>query len=100
LHHLADDEALALLRLARAALKPGGRFVTFDGCLVDGQSAFARFLLRRDRGRFVRHRDDYLRLASRVFPNVTASVRHDLLRLPYTHIILECSAGAGEAVAA
>jgi SAM-dependent methyltransferase len=99
LHHLADDEALALFRLAHSALKPAGRLVTFDGCFVDGQSAVARFLLRRDRGRFVRRRDEYLALAARVFPHVTAAVRHDLIRLPYTHIILECSPRAAVAAA-
>src|SRR5262249_46044409 len=34
LHHLTDDEARQLLELARGALKPTGRLVTHDPCLV------------------------------------------------------------------
>ncbi len=41
-------------RLARAALRPGGRLVTADGCYLDGQSRIARLLLKMDRGRHVR----------------------------------------------
>jgi hypothetical protein len=29
-------------------------------------------------------------IASRVFGKVKPSVRHDLLRIPYSHMILEC----------
>jgi SAM-dependent methyltransferase len=92
LHHLDDTAALELFRLARLALRPGGTFVTFDGCFVPGQSRLARGLLRLDRGRFVREADGYVGLAEQVFPRVRAAVRHDLLRVPYSHIILECTA--------
>jgi SAM-dependent methyltransferase len=93
LHHLDDAAALELFRLARAALKPGGRLVTFDGCYEPGQSRVARWLLRMDRGKHVRPAGEYRRLACEVFPAVEAHVRHGLLRLPYTHVILECGAG-------
>jgi SAM-dependent methyltransferase len=33
-HHLDDDHAGRLFELAHRALKPGGRLITFDGCLV------------------------------------------------------------------
>jgi SAM-dependent methyltransferase len=90
LHHLDDAEALDLFRLARAALKPGGRLVTLDGCYEKGQARLAALLLWLDRGRFVRTRDAYISLASQVFTRVVAHIRHDLLRVAYTHIILEC----------
>ena len=38
LHHLDDDEAVALFKMARRALKPSGRLVTTDPCYVPGQS--------------------------------------------------------------
>jgi SAM-dependent methyltransferase len=88
LHHLSDQEVRLLLALARRALKPGGRLVTADGCFEPGQSPVARWLLRRDRGRFVRTRGGYVALAQQVFPSVAAHVRHDLLRIPYTHLIM------------
>jgi SAM-dependent methyltransferase len=90
LHHLDDSEALDLFRLARQALKPEGRLVTLDGCYLPGQSRVAKLLLRLDRGKFVRTQEGYTTLASQIFRRVEASIRHDLLRLPYTHIILEC----------
>ena len=91
LHHLDDAEALQLFRIAHTSLKPGGRLVTFDGCYAESQSPLSRYLLSRDRGRFVRTREGYLGLASQVFVDVRSSVRDDLLRIPYTHLILECT---------
>ena len=90
LHHLNDTEAIALFKTARDALAPGGRLVTLDGCIVQGQSRIARYLLARDRGTFVRTEPEYLGLAGSVFRDVNASIRHDLMRVPYTHIIMEC----------
>jgi SAM-dependent methyltransferase len=89
-HHLDEAEAVQLFRMAHHALKPGGRLVTLDGVWVPHQSRFARFLLSRDRGRFVRHEEEYGALASTSFSSVKATVRHDLLRIPYSHLILEC----------
>jgi cyclopropane fatty-acyl-phospholipid synthase-like methyltransferase len=93
LHHLSDEDALALLRMAKTALTPIGTLVTLDGTLMKGQSAPARFLARIDRGMFVRPPDEYLRLAARVFPHVDVHVSHDLLRIPYTHVIMRCGNG-------
>jgi SAM-dependent methyltransferase len=90
LHHLDDSEAVQLFRMARRTLKPRGRLITLDGVWVAGQSKFAEFLLSRDRGRFVRHREEYVALASTSFSNISATVRHDMLRIPYSHLILEC----------
>jgi SAM-dependent methyltransferase len=90
LHHLDDDEALVLLRLAAASCRADGRLVTLDGCFVAGQNPVARTLLAWDRGQHVRTPDAYLRLMRAVFPSVTAVVRHDLLRVPYTHFVGEC----------
>ena len=90
LHHLDDHEAVALFQLARRALKPGGRLITTDGCYVPGQSRLARYMISKDRGRNVRDETGYLSLARQVFCHVTPHVRHDLLRIPYTLLVLEC----------
>ena len=90
LHHLDNAEALDLFRLARHALKPDGRLITFDGCFVDGQSRLARWIISKDRGQNVRTRNKYVECAQRVFSDVAVHLRHDLLRIPYTHIILDC----------
>lgn len=90
LHHLDDDAARDLCKVACLALRPGGRFVTIDGCYVNGQSPIARFLLNQDRGRHVRSEAEYRALAQSQFSMVTTHVRDDLLRMPYTHLIMEC----------
>lgn len=90
LHHLDDTEALQLFEIAKQALKKGGRLITFDGCYVNGQSRAAKYLLSRDRGQFVRDEKGYADLARARFDEVRVSIRHDLLRIPYTHIMLEC----------
>jgi cyclopropane fatty-acyl-phospholipid synthase-like methyltransferase len=92
-HHLDDQEARQLFQIAHDALKSGGKLITFDGVLTNDQSGAARWLLTRDRGEYVRTEREYVRIASEVFGNVRASVRHDLLRIPYTHLILECFRG-------
>lgn len=90
LHHLDDDEGEHLFRLAHKALVPGGRLVTCDNVYIDGQSRVARFLISQDRGEHVRNEHEYVALALRVFSKVTPVVRSDLLRVPYTHLMLEC----------
>jgi SAM-dependent methyltransferase len=89
-HHLEDAEARQLFQIAHDALKPGGKLVTCDGVWADGQSPKARWLLARDRGEHIRSEQEYVRIASQVFSNIRPSVRHDLLRIPYTHLILKC----------
>ena len=91
LHHLYDEEALQLFKIAHAALKPGGRLVTLDGVWTKDQSRAARYVQARDRGQFIREESGYLRLAEQVFPKITSNIRHDLLRIPYSHLILECT---------
>ena len=93
LHHLSDEDAAALLQTLRALLKPGGRLVTTDPAFTAGQHWMARLLLHADRGRFVRDTGRYEQLARGVFDRVDVHVHHDLLRLPYTHLIMECHAG-------
>lgn len=90
LHHLDDDEAVALFQLARDAMKPGGRLVTIDGVWTDDQSKMVKYLLSRDRGRFVRSQDGYRELAAKVFSEIESVIRHDMLRIPYTVVILKC----------
>jgi SAM-dependent methyltransferase len=89
-HHLADEEALQLFRIAYAGLKPRGKVVTLDGVWTKHQSRASRYIQARDRGHFIREEKAYISLAQEVFPTVRSSIRHDLLRIPYTHIIMEC----------
>lgn len=91
LHHLSDEECNKLFKTAQSALKKGGRFVSIDPVFVEGQSRIAKYIISKDRGQNVRTEAGYRDLASSVFDNVTVSVRHDLLRMPYSHMIMECT---------
>ncbi len=91
LHHLDDGLAEQLFAEAHRALRPGGRLITMDPVLVDGQSPVARFLALRDRGENVRTIDGYLALAATSFETVEPTVRHDMLRVPYSHALLTCT---------
>lgn len=90
LHHLEDAEAIRLFEVAKQSLKPGGRLITMDGCYTDA-SPIAKKLLKRDRGQFVRERDAYLKLAKTHFGNVESYLHHDLLRIPFSHLIMVCT---------
>ena len=85
LHHLDDDQARALWRLAAAVLAPGGRAVSVDPCFHDGQHPVARWLASRDRGQAVRMPAAYAAGASEHFADVSVEVFTDLLRVPYSH---------------
>ena len=89
-HHLDDVEARQLFQVAYDALRPGAKLVTVDGVWTEKQRAATRWLLSRDRGEHIRHEEEYVSIASEVFSQVRRSIRHDLLRIPYSHLILEC----------
>ena len=88
LHHMDDDLVRSTLDLAAASLEPGGRLVTIDPTLVDGQHRIARFLAGRDRGQHVRSPDQVRELVAASFEDFEVSVRHDLLRVPYSHVLV------------
>jgi SAM-dependent methyltransferase len=90
LHHIDDVAAAQLIALAAAVLRPGGRLVTVDPCFSPEQSALSRKVVSMDRGGNVRSADAYRSLAARSFDTVRLTERHDLLRIPYTHLIVEC----------
>jgi hypothetical protein len=94
IHHLDDESALRLLRGAKAALSPSGRFVSVDPAVIPDDRSAARLLVSWDRGDHVRGPAEYKRLAESVFEEVRCEVRRDLLRLPYTHCVLECNSSA------
>jgi len=87
LHHLNDTEAENVLFSISKLLKPDGEFRSLDNVFVDNQSRFEKWLLRNDRGKYVRVISEYEKLIVKHFPEASYTLRHDLLRIPYTHII-------------
>jgi SAM-dependent methyltransferase len=90
LHHLSVVEAKTFFELAKKALNPGGRVVTVDPCLAEGQNLLARYLILKDRGQNVRNAQGYTSLAQDAFANVEGTLRHRKW-IPYTHWIMECA---------
>lgn len=88
LHHLDDDEVLDALQTAKAVLGAEGRFVSVDPTFAEGQHPVGRFLASRDRGQHVRTPAETEALVTQVFNDVTVQARHDLLRIPYSHVLV------------
>lgn len=89
LHHLNDDEVRGALTTARAVLGQGGRFVSIDPTFAEGQHPIGRFLASRDRGQHVRTPAEIEDLVREVFEDVSVNARHDLLRVPYSHAVVD-----------
>jgi SAM-dependent methyltransferase len=87
LHHLDNADASALLRVARRALKPTGVLFTLDGCLRDGHSWVANWVLRHDRGRHIRSEEGYRQLLKDHFGTVKIFIRDDLSLIRYPFAI-------------
>jgi len=98
LHHIDDAGVSDLLTLIRDCLNPWGRLMTLDGCFYKLMSPISRYLIRNDRGRYVREQDGYLDLANRVFPNVEHHHRTDLFSIPYDALVMVCSLEPKDAV--
>ena len=91
IHHLPDRQALHLLKIARQALAAGGRLITLDGVLIKRQSLWSRYFVLHDRGRYVRTLEAYRALFKKEFPSPKCFVYENLLRFPYTLLIVEAS---------
>jgi SAM-dependent methyltransferase len=87
IHHLDDATAGQVLQTVRMVLKPSGVLFTLDGCFREGQSSIAKWLLRNDRGTFVRTEQGYRDLYRSSFDNVALFVREDVSRVPYTFVV-------------
>lgn len=91
LHHLDDDAVRQLAQTVALLIKPGGQFVALEAVFDPDQRLVARLVVASDRGRFVRDRGGYLRLLQQSFGRVECTIIHDMLRIPYTHVVLRAS---------
>jgi SAM-dependent methyltransferase len=96
LHHLSDKQVAGLIGNLIAWLKPGGCFTSIDPCFTKPQNAIAHYLIRNDRGQFVRTPEALQELFAGKFDGC-ADVVTDMLKVPYTQVILRLtpSRGAG-----
>lgn len=89
MHHMDDSVVLSLLRVAKSALKPGGRLVTYDPGLYDRMSFMEWFFATFDRGRSIRSEDGYKHLIGQVFFEFDSHVRY-LTYYKSRNIVFEC----------
>lgn len=87
IHHLNDNEVDECLITVKNLLSATGEFRTFDGVYTDKQPKIAKWLLKNDRGKYVRTVEGYQQLILRHLPQEKFVIKDNLLRLPYTHII-------------
>ena len=87
MHHLDDAQLRELMMSLKDRLNIGGVLITFDGAYEDNQNLIAKFLAKNDRGKFVRSKEQYLKFIEMSFKVQQADLRHDLLRVPYTHLL-------------
>jgi len=91
LHHLDDEQVARLFDKVAPMLALNGRVIAIDPTYVQRQHPVARLLISYDRGRNVRTEPHYRELASPVFTRIKTTVENRLLRIPYDHVIMECS---------
>jgi len=89
MHHLDDALVISLLKLAKMALKPGGRLVTYDPGKYSDINVFEKFFVKYDRGRSIRFETEYAELIKQVFTTYK-SYQPSLTYYPVRNIIFEC----------
>lgn len=98
IHHLNDEQAGAMFRLAMHALQPGGRLCSFDMC-DRGRGIFPTLMNKIDRGNFIRKESDYVRLARETFSDVQVFDYCGDLIIPVSHCVMVCTkplSGSGQ----
>jgi len=90
LHHLPDDEATEVLELGKQLLKPEGRLVCLEATFLMRQTRLSRRMVSMDRGKYVRSEQEWKNLIAKAFDSYSTHVLTGLIRIPYTHIIIEC----------
>jgi SAM-dependent methyltransferase len=98
LHHLSDDVVERTIELVHNVVKPGGAFLSIDPCIVPGQHAIARLIIDHDRGEHVRDLAGYERLLAKL-GQVQTAIYNDLLRTPYTQIVMRVEVGGKRSLA-
>ncbi|MFB9265920.1 class I SAM-dependent methyltransferase [Bradyrhizobium erythrophlei] len=88
LHHLADDEAISLFTSLKRLLKQDGRIVTIDNVWLPRQRTAVKLINKLDSGLNIRTPGGYLELLNGQGFDVQTRVFHDLLRIPYDHIVM------------
>jgi SAM-dependent methyltransferase len=88
LHHMDNSIAVDVIGHAKDCLSDGGIFLSLDGCYSKYQNYIAQYLLKHDRGQYVRYHFDYKDLVENQFGNAEVFVRSNYSWVPYTFAIV------------
>jgi len=90
-HHLNDMETEKLFELARKSISPSGVFFLAEPVWTDKQSKLEKYLMSKDRGQSIRHKEEYVRLAEKTFSKIESFILPKLYNIPWTVCVLKCS---------
>ncbi|HYW71242.1 MAG TPA: class I SAM-dependent methyltransferase [Pyrinomonadaceae bacterium] len=93
LHHLGDADALEVLELSKRLMKDDGRLICLEAVFLDRQTRLSKWFVSADRGRHVRSEAEWKKLISQAFSSYATRILTGLIRIPYTHIIIESRKG-------
>ena len=88
LHHISNNEALELLENVKLTLKKNSKIVILDPVFIESQNPIAKFLIKNDRGNFVRTADEYQEIFKQTNLRTSYKIYHQKI-VPYTHIVSE-----------
>ena len=89
LHHIDDQVSTEFISETFRLLKPGGRLMTFDPVLHENQSKLSSWIVKQDRGRWVRTEFQQIKIIEKVFSGkIHSQVYKNLLRIQYDHILI------------
>jgi SAM-dependent methyltransferase len=92
LHHLDDAACATLLDLAARALAPGGRVISCDATLHEGQRRLSRWMSENDRGGHVRRPESYDSLARARFGELETHLIDNLTWVPTSTYLMRMAA--------
>lgn len=89
LHHINSEIFGEFVKEANRILKPGARLTTFDPVLHKEQSKVSEWVVKQDRGAWVRTEREYLEIMQKNFSGIISTkIYSKLLRIPYDHIAM------------
>ena len=92
LHHLDDAHCATLLDLTARLLAPGGRVVSCDTTVHEGQRRVTRWMSQNDRGQHIRQPTSYDSLARARFGELETHVLDTLTRVPTSIYMMRMTA--------
>lgn len=92
LHHLDDAQCATLLDLSARLLTPGGRVVSCDTALHEGQGRISRWMSQNDRGEYVRRPESYVRMAQVSFGELEGRLLDAQSRIPTSIYMMRMAA--------